>query len=263
MSSNLNSSHTQQLLGFLNYYESKTDEVIQDVKTAFTETQDGLEEEIFNQDESEEVFACLLEAMQDLVSNNVRQNSNQMVQFLNQFLLQAEGQAASIVVNPSILDDAKLCQMVGDIHERSKNTGEEVVSSVEVSGDRDANLMSRILSLEEENKSYQFRFARLQEQMLKAVAENKALTEENTANDAKLTGLQSDITNLNNSNTGAQEAELKQLEADLAARKTELRGTTKQMDGRLRNSSQMKALKAKLQNVNGTISGLRKQIRAL
>lgn len=220
-----------------------------------------MEDDILNRDEIEAIMGSLLEGMQDHMGTSVRNNASQMVEFLNQYFLQAEGQRASLHVDCHTLDDGNLLATVQGMLTKSKQPQKTPTKAIDTSFDRDANVVSEIKRFEEENKSIQFRFAKLQEQMKKTVAANREMTQSNNAAEVKLANLRSDIKNLSSQDTAAQEAELKKLQAEVTDKKKALQKVQKDMDGRLRNSTQMKLLKSQLQAKNASIQQLRKQLK--
>jgi len=276
--SHLSDLHKTQVLNFMKFFKSKTDQHLKEVETSFTDTKDmRLLEEMYSHDE----VLNIVNGLRDLVKSNLRTELEKFAQqtalYLRLLFLQAEGQSVNLKVDTSQLDDevllAGIKQLQADSERKVDLPTPAAKKLTALSGTVDVKLVTQIKDLEEANSRVQDRFSKLQEQHKASLAENSQLKEAKAELQKQIEQLRRDINSVKAGNISAQLAELDQLrkqssQGDKAkqdaidAMAKELKEKDVQLAAKVKETAQFRELTKTLQQKNEQIKELRKQLEA-
>lgn len=281
----LSETHSTQIHEFLKFFQGKIEEQQKEVDAVFEEQKDmRLLEEMYSVDD----VTSLLNSIQEIVRSNVRSEStkysHQVVLYLRNIFLQAEGYGVQLQVDTAQLEDAVLLAGIEKLELDLKKKASVSLADLpdpsrkkldSLAGQAvDIKLVQQVKELQDANKSLLAKFEQLQKQLSHVQKENSELKEKNSLLQDKFSDSNRDLENLKSNNKSAQQQEIDSLRSELtsakeaaAAQVSELKAQMKALENdlnnKVNNSPQYQQLKKLMQTKNEQLKEARNRVKQL
>lgn len=260
LSLGLNEHHYAQVVAYMRFARYNKVQQMRTIDTCFEDMKcSRLGEATFTSDEVEEILDSLQQVVHADVESELINMSHTNILMLRQMFQQAESWHLKLQADISDLENVELLDKIKDFEEQ-EFSGKKKDSTVKVKllpmneAGGSALLQKKIKELEEDNEKLKQRLSKLENQSVEILQEKEHLSQE-------LGIMQKCISNANDQQQKSQNnEELKQLEAQMANLRSELKQSKKVSDNFEVMESDLSSTKHELLKVNEMLEMAEKEL---